>query len=707
MLKVFPTMKTPPFLLLAALLFWGWLSDFFLVGAVMGVVLESARYTKFRWDLDDADFSRIWGFCSVLNLALVAYVFTNNQIGGLAGAANTHNATETASSIGLTATRFLCWLPMTTFAFIAAQVFNVRESVPLTGISLVLRWRRRKGDEAFSGRYLNISFPYLIVCLFAAGIHRNTGTQTYFWGLSVLLMWALWSVRPTRFGLKAWIAAIVVVAGLSFLELAGIRLAQSAVQNFNTQLMQRFFGNRVDPLQSMTSMGRIGRLKLSARIIIRLEPRKLGQVPDYLREASYRNFQPYKSTWYASGGPNDFEPLQAESDTTSWLLVTNKKSDAITSIACYLTGWSRELDAPEGLLPLPSGCNRLEKIPGNIMIMKKNKTGAVLASGMGFLIFDAYFGPGATLDSPPDFTSTNRLDFAVPTNELPALKDVIAELNLPENASPQMKCRAVSRFFSEKFTYSTWQGNEKRATATNSPLTRFLTTSRSGHCEYFATATVLLLRELGIPARYAVGYSVHEPSGSGYVVRERDAHAWCLAWNEATKCWEDFDTTPASWVAIESDRTSEWFANITSWIRYQFAKFRWGQANFQQYIFWSLIPVMLVLLYYIIFRRRGKLRAADSPASVKQSVHWPGLDSEFYQLEKKLAALGVPRQSGEALADWLERALATPTLAGLRGPLLELLRLHYRHRFDPLGLDATEREELKRKAVEALQKIPG
>ncbi|MBT8330725.1 MAG: transglutaminase-like domain-containing protein, partial [Deltaproteobacteria bacterium] len=39
-------------------------------------------------------------------------------------------------------------------------------------------------------------------------------------------------------------------------------------------------------------------------------------------------------------------------------------------------------------------------------------------------------------------------------------------------------------------------------------IENFLTRSRSGHCEYFATATVLLLRQAGIPARYARGYSV-------------------------------------------------------------------------------------------------------------------------------------------------------------------------------------------------------
>ena len=174
----------------------------------------------------------------------------------------------------------------------------------------------------------------------------------------------------------------------------------------------------------------------------------------------------------------------------------------------------------------------------------------------------------------------------------------------------QSKLQTIEKFFFDKFTYSTWQGNDKKATTNATPLTRFLLTSRSGHCEYFATAAVLLLRQLKIPARYAVGYAVHETSGGGYVVRERDAHAWCLAWNSATKSWVDFDTTPPSWVAIESKRTSfmEWFLDLKSWLGFQIEKFRWHQAHLQQYVLWSLIPVMAVLLYHIIFRRRKQKR---------------------------------------------------------------------------------------------------
>ena len=57
------------------------------------------------------------------------------------------------------------------------------------------------------------------------------------------------------------------------------------------------------------------------------------------------------------------------------------------------------------------------------------------------------------------------------------------------------------------------------------------------------------------------------------------------------------------------------------------------------------------------------------------------------------------------LADWLERVVDTPALVELRAPLERLLQLHYRYRFDPLGLDEIEREALRREAKECLEAL--
>jgi hypothetical protein len=233
-------------------------------------------------------------------------------------------------------------------------------------------------------------------------------------------------------------------------------------------------------------------------------------------------------------------------------------------------------------------------------------------------------------------------------------------------------------------------------------LSRFLLQTRAGHCEYFATATVLLLREAGIPARYAVGYSVQEPGMGGYVVRLRDAHAWCIVWNDEKKIWEDFDTTPGTWFAVESARGgSPWASDVWWWLHFQFSRLRWGQTHLRQYILMGLVPVLALLLFQIVRqrRRRGAL------AGLGRKMVWPGLDSEFYEVEKQLAQRGLAREPNESLAEWFERAAAEPGLSELKSPLRALLRLHYRYRFDPDGLSDADREELRREARECVERL--
>lgn len=679
-------------LLFATLLFWGWQSDMTLVGFIAGTLVEGSRLLNVRWELDDADFHRIFSFCFVLIVALTGYIFTmNDESGGLAGWL-TGNAQHRNGADSIIATSsVLRWLPLAFFPFMAAQAYNARPTVPLTAVSLVLRLRRRRGEQSLAGRYLDVSYPYFVICLFSAGIHTNHGTHTYFWGQCGLILWALWTLRSGRFGWKAWTGALLLSLGLGVLGLFSVNQFERMVQNFDVQLMSRFLNHRVDPSQSVTFIGQIGEIKLSPRIVIRLQPAQLGDAPAYLREASYRRYS--NQCWAAGGSINDFGLMQPETDNSTWLLQPAKRANSLVNIACYIHGRSKDGDH-EGVLPLPTGVSRLENLPNitAVIALQTNQNGAVLATAStSLMIFDARYGAGSTMDMPP---GTNTYDLEVPTNEMPALDTVIGQLNLTNrNATDFDKRVAVERFFAHNFAYSTWHGREK-TTTNGTPLARFLLMTRSGHCEYFATATVLLLRELGVPARYAVGFSVHETSGTGYVVRERDAHAWCLVWNRDTHAWEDFDTTPASWVATENARSTrilDALSDLGSWLTFQYERLISRQTHLRQYIIWTLAPVLLVLLYYIIFQRRGKVRATRKKIDAEPAVIWPGHDSAFYRLEKALAARDLPRQPHEALSAWLERALTEPALIALRPALGELLNLHYRYRFDPHGLSDAEK----------------
>jgi transglutaminase-like putative cysteine protease len=289
----------------------------------------------------------------------------------------------------------------------------------------------------------------------------------------------------------------------------------------------------------------------------------------------------------------------------------------------------------------------------------------------------------------------------IPTNEIPALEAIVSNLNLRGMSEPEA-LKVIGEYFETNFTYRMWQDADNKEDPSATPLSRFLLKTHAGHCEYFATATVLLLRDLGIPARYAVGYSVHEAGWSGYVVRQSDAHAWCLVWNQDKNIWEDFDTTPGTEAELQHNRAALWVTDTWWWLRFQFSKLRWGQTHLRNYILIGLVPVLALLLFQILRQRR---RRRTGKGLTRRSIAWPGLDSEFYQIEKQLTDRGLVRGPNEPLAGWLERAAADPSLAELKRPLRALLRLHYRYRFDPNGLTDAHREELRREALTCLEKL--
>jgi hypothetical protein len=60
------------------------------------------------------------------------------------------------------------------------------------------------------------------------------------------------------------------------------------------------------------------------------------------------------------------------------------------------------------------------------------------------------------------------------------------------------------------------------------PLEWFLFEGKQGFCNYYASAQVLMLRSLGIPARLSVGYAQGEldDETDAFIVRKRNSHAW-------------------------------------------------------------------------------------------------------------------------------------------------------------------------------------
>lgn len=79
------------------------------------------------------------------------------------------------------------------------------------------------------------------------------------------------------------------------------------------------------------------------------------------------------------------------------------------------------------------------------------------------------------------------------------------------------------------------------------PIEDFLFHQKTGYCEYYATAMVLMLRHLGIPTRLVTGFLAGEWNdiGSYYLVRQQDAHSWVEVYFPRSG-WVTFDPTPSA-----------------------------------------------------------------------------------------------------------------------------------------------------------------
>jgi len=126
------------------------------------------------------------------------------------------------------------------------------------------------------------------------------------------------------------------------------------------------------------------------------------------------------------------------------------------------------------------------------------------------------------------------------------LRDELGQILQAQGVSEKQpfkeKTARLMKFFAADFRYSL----EAQPEPERDPVVGFLTRSRAGHCEFFATALTLLLRRAGVPARYVTGFICEEPGAlrGSYVARLGNAHAWVEAFDRKSGEWVMLEPTP-------------------------------------------------------------------------------------------------------------------------------------------------------------------
>lgn len=142
----------------------------------------------------------------------------------------------------------------------------------------------------------------------------------------------------------------------------------------------------------------------------------------------------------------------------------------------------------------------------------------------------------AAPDAPwPAFTPPDPALLEVPDALKPVLQGILSAV-----AATDPTAESLQRI-------TTWvhDAHAYEAGGVDSPdLLTFLSGSRRGDCSHFATSTVLLARQAGMPARLVTGYVQDAQPGEAWNFHRGDAHAWAEVYLPETG-WSRVDATAA------------------------------------------------------------------------------------------------------------------------------------------------------------------
>jgi len=649
----------PPFFIGAVLLFWGWQTETLWFAVPMAFLLEIHHLIKTRWEFPEASFYRISELTTALIFIFGIYWISKNTTDGLF--------------------ELLRWFPVLLFLLILIQTYSTLQSIPITALFMSLR--KIPSNELIGSPYINISYPYLVICLVSASTPKNS---TFFYGLAFFTMWGLFYWRSQRFSLMSWIFLLSFAIGFGFVGQLGLSNLQNKIEEWAMAWLESRWQDR-DPYKQRTAIGDIGELKLSGRILFRV---KNARSPLLLRQASYDSYG--GKSWHSKNVK--FEQLVLEKAGSWQLSETPKKPRSYTlEIDSYF-------DGGQGMLPLPLDTYKINAISG-LELWRNIYDGSVkLLNAPDFLHYEVNYVLLDRVDEPQPLPISKDRFLEIPALELPTIEIIAKQLDLLNPfLSEKTKLEKVIQFFQNNFSYSLVQ---KRFLINKTPLALFLTETHAGHCEFFATATALLLRASGIPTRYATGYAVQEYSDleRAYVVRRRHAHAWTMAYIDGH--WQDIDTTPAIWATEESQQAEWWESayNIWAWMRYGVEKWRWQQSDENHLEKWLILLVPLIGWLLWRFTRYSKKQPSlmiSNTLFLEQDKN--GQDSEFYELIVQLENQYFPRPVYETLHQWLDRL-------SLSSEIKNILQLHNRYRFDPNGLTEKERCQLSQQVLFLLKR---
>ena len=174
---------------------------------------------------------------------------------------------------------------------------------------------------------------------------------------------------------------------------------------------------------------------------------------------------------------------------------------------------------------------------------------------------------------PPEIAQYARRAEVSGVDEQGRALGILRSAKEPISALDQEIATNIEKHLRSTFSYTldlTAEENDR----SKDPVVQFLYQWKKGHCEYFASAMVLMCQSLGMQARMVTGFrsdEYDEALGHYYVVRQSHAHAWVEV--KTPDGWRTFDPTSGNDTSGAAQR-SAWQSvkHFFDWLEYKWAE---------------------------------------------------------------------------------------------------------------------------------------
>ncbi|MBC7237060.1 MAG: transglutaminase domain-containing protein [Chloroflexi bacterium] len=201
----------------------------------------------------------------------------------------------------------------------------------------------------------------------------------------------------------------------------------------------------------------------------------------------------------------------------------------------------------------------------------------------------------------------------------------------------------------------------------------FLFEAQRGYCDYSASAMVVMLRAVGVAARYASGYNMgqYDHTLGAWVVREENAHAWAEVYFPGLG-WVEFEPTPTQYIF---DRGGSLYGSLSASGLTPLEKA--PKRSLPPLWVWG-VGLLLIVLFVVIWPPRYIRRRQTPP----REVVWQTYDKLVRRARwAGLAPFGgqTPREYLRALAHEMERRADFAGAAAAEVSVLENAYLRARY----------------------------